>query len=314
MENDLTQQDTASQIPGDAQPHDRLESNVAQPGTVDGIAVDGSDSPAAVEKAGGENDAETGHAFAFPVVGIGGSAGSLEPFIEVFQTLPPNTGMAFIVVLHLLPDQESHLPDILGRHTAMPVVRIEEGMLPRADHVYVIPPNVYVYLHPSGFHLEPRIKLQRFLPVNELFQSLASTQKNFSVGVVLSGMDGDGALGLLTIKGEGGFSFVQSPDSARHASMPNSSIEKDHIDMILPPAQLAVQLASLSMRFGSTRWQSIEEDLPVADEAVKFARVLKLLQGVSGIDFRLYKPPTIRRRVARRMMMSKVRHLCRFTA
>lgn len=257
----------------------------------------------------GESETDGEHRLPFPVVGIGGSAGSLEPFIQVFQRLPPNTGMAFVVVLHLLPNQESRLPEILQRHTTMPVVSIEEGTEIQANNVYVIPPNALVFLNGTSFHLEPRQASGPFLPVNELFQSIAKAQKNFSLGVVLSGMDGDGAVGLRAIKGEGGFAIVQAPESARHAAMPTSSIENDHVDLVLQPSDIAVQLASLGQRFGDPNWLRVEEGDASLDDSREFARILKLLKQVSGVDFRLYKPSTIRRRVARRMVMHKVESL-----
>ena len=88
--------------------------------------------------------------------------------------------------------------------------------------------------------------------------------------------------------------------------MPTSSIENDHVDMILPPEEIAIQLAILGKRFGDTQWLKIENGKQTLQEARDFARILKLLKGVSGVDFRLYKPSSIRRRVARRMVIHKM--------
>ena len=252
-------------------------------------------------------------ALPFPVVGIGGSAGSLEPVMEVFQKLPINTGMAFIVVMHLLPTQESRLAEIVARQTDMPVHQIKDGVVPEPNHVYVIPPNVSVQMDGDRLRLLPRPHAGLFLPVNILFQSLATAQKNFAIGVVLSGMDGDGALGMRAIKGEGGFSLVQTPSSSRQPSMPNTSIANDHIDMVLEPAEIAAQLAVLGSRFSDVNWLRLEE-VPTPNDERDFARVLKLLKGVSGVDFRLYKPTTIRRRVVRRMVVHKFDSLADYTA
>lgn len=271
-----------------------LDEEVVHPADEDSVVV-----------SDGEPESTGKHELPFPVVAIGGSAGSLEALIEFFRSLPTNTGMAFVVVLHLLPNQESHLSDIIGRYTRMAVLPIQEGMQPQRNHVYVIPPNAYLFLNGPKFHLEPRLSSGLFLPVNEFFQSVAKTQKNFSLGVVLSGMDGDGAVGLRAIKGEGGFAIVQAPASARHAAMPNSSIENDHVDLILSPGEIATQLGSLAKQFRDLRWLQVEEGPSTVNEAREFARILKLLKGVSGVDFRLYKPTTIQRRIARRMVMHK---------
>ena len=256
----------------------------------------------------------SGHALPFPIVGIGGSAGSIEPFMEVFQKLPARTGMAFVVVLHLLPSQESRLPEIIARQTSMPVHQIKDGLLPQVDHVYVIPPNFSVLLQGGRLRLQPRSPSGLFLPINTLFQSLAAEQRNFAIGVVLSGMDGDGALGMRAIKGEGGFSLVQNPSSARQPGMPTNSIANGHVDMILEPGEIAVQLAALGRRFSDASWLRLEEGTPTFDDEREFTRVLKLLKTVSGIDFRLYKPATIRRRVARRIVVHKLDSLADYTA
>ncbi|HLI75784.1 MAG TPA: CheR family methyltransferase [Acidobacteriaceae bacterium] len=246
------------------------------------------------------------HAFPFPIVGIGGSAGALEAFVELLRHLPADTGMAFVVVTHLAPFQESHLAQILGRQTPMETLTVHEGMVPQPDHVYVIPPNALLRLEDGAFHLFERRKQDgHFLPVDEFFLSLAEVQRNFSIGVVLSGMDGDGAVGMRAIKGEGGFALVQTPESAKHGDMPRASIANEHVDMVLPPDLLARHLEGFGRRFTDPLWRRVEEGGVSADEERIFQRILRLLKGVSGVDFRLYKPSTIRRRVARRMLVHK---------
>ncbi len=258
--------------------------------------------------------ADGGHALPFPVVAIGGSAGALEAFIQLFQNLSPETGMAFVVLLHLAPNHESHLTPIIARHTRMQTVTIEDGMAPQPNCVYVLPPNAEATLRGGRFRLQPRNEDGPFLPIDALFLSLAAEQKNYGIGVVLSGMDGDGALGLRAIKGEGGFSMVQSLDTARHGAMPRASIATEHVDMVLAPELIARQLMSLSARFGDPGWRRFEEgETSPSDERV-FARILRLLNTVSGVDFRLYKPTTIRRRVARRMLLEKIESISEYSA
>src|SRR5580765_610729 len=75
------------------------------------------------------------------VVGVGASAGGLEAFSELLRNLPPNTGMAFVLVQHLDPHHESILADLLGNYTRMPVMQVHEDVPVKPDHVFVIPPN-----------------------------------------------------------------------------------------------------------------------------------------------------------------------------
>lgn len=242
----------------------------------------------------------------FPIVGIGGSAGGLEAYIELFEHLPENTGMAFVVISHLPPDQRSHLPEIIARHTKMPAVSIQNGMRPEPNNIYLIPSNVQVSLQEGAFLLETRSADGPFRPIDVFFRSLAVAQKNLAIGIVLSGMDADGSLGLKSIKAEGGIIIVQAPESARFPEMPRSSLSADHVDMVLSPDQIGFQLPQLAQKSRTVTFQRLERGQPAPDEDKHLARILRQLKGVSGVDFRLYKPSTIRRRIARRMLMHRM--------
>src|SRR5438105_759666 len=107
------------------------------------IKRDRAKAPAArrVAAAGKASDPSTASAPPFPVVGMGASAGGLEAFTEVLRTLPPDTGMAFVLVQHLDPKHESMLVDLLSKSTSMPVTPARDGEPVAPNHVYVIPPN-----------------------------------------------------------------------------------------------------------------------------------------------------------------------------
>jgi two-component system, chemotaxis family, CheB/CheR fusion protein len=240
----------------------------------------------------------------FPVVGIGASAGGVEAYSELLAALPPDTGMAFVLVPHLSADYESHLVDILARHARMPVSEIRPHLKPEINHVYIVPRNTRLLLSRGRFHLDARSANDR-LPIDHFFRSLGAHQKNRAIGVVLSGMDSDGALGLKAIKGEGGISIAQSPDSAKYGEMPRQGIAADHVDLILPPAQIATELARLARLFAHPDLIPSREDMLPPAEEPHFTRILTLLRAVSGIDFQNYKPPTLRRRIARRMLLKR---------
>jgi two-component system, chemotaxis family, CheB/CheR fusion protein len=149
------------------------------------------------------------------VVGIGASAGGVEAYIELFSNLPPDTGMAFAVIPHLSANQRSYLPEILARHTSMNTVTIETGMRPKPNRVHLLPPNARVRMEGARFVLEHRQTDGMPHTIDYFFQSLAADQRNRAVGVVLSGMDSDGVIGLKAIKGEAGISIVQAPVGKR---------------------------------------------------------------------------------------------------
>ena len=260
------------------------------------------------------NEAEQIETFALPylVVGLGASAGGVEAYIALLGSLPPDTGMAFVMVPHLAPDHKSHMVEILQKHTSMPVSHIEHGAVPLPDHVYIVPPNYYVSLSRGMLRLEMKTEKVRILAIDYFFRSLAADQRNKSIGVVLSGMDSDGAAGLTAIKGEGGIAIVQEPDSARHPDMPRSSIAADHVDKVMRPAGIAEELARLARLFKSPQLEPLENGEISPDDKETLQRIFKLLRGVSGLDFSLYKPGTVHRRVARRLLVNKTESLSEY--
>lgn len=260
-----------------------------------------------VESATEQNQAPS---LPYPVVGFGASAGGLQAFKQVLENLDPETGMAFILVTHLAPDQKSFLSEIVERYTQMPVHSVEAGRRPEPNHVYVLQPNQSLTLHDGYFRVEQRDSKDRFpKTIDKFFNSLAADQKNHAIGVVLSGADADGALGLKSIKGEGGIALVQSPDSAMHSDMPRSSIASDHVDLVIPPAEIALELGRLAQQFMRPEVRSLEEGAISPDDEQTFQKILQLLRGFSGLDLRQYKPETIRRRIGRRMLLLRMDQL-----
>ena len=249
-------------------------------------------------------------ALPFPVVAFGASAGGLQAFREILENLDPNTGMSFVLVTHLAPDQKSFLSEIVERYTQMPVSHIEDGTRPEPNHLYVLLPNQFATLRNGAFRVGPLPQGERFpKAIDQFFYSLAADQKNHAIGVVLSGADGDGALGLKTIKGEGGIALVQSPDSALQSEMPLSSIAADHVDMVVPPAELAIELGRLGQQFSRPEVRSLDEGVISPDDEQSYQKILQLLRSLSGLDLRQFKPETVRRRISRRMLLLHMDHL-----
>jgi two-component system, chemotaxis family, CheB/CheR fusion protein len=253
----------------------------------------------------------TDHPPALPylVVGLGASAGGLEAYVEIFRTLPTDTGMAFVVVSHLSPDQKSHLVEILARTTSMPVSVIEDGVTPEPNRVYVLAPKTLATISGGQLRIEPRPERRITLAIDHFFQALAADQKNHAIGVLLSGMDSDGTLGLRQIKDEGGIAIVQTPATARYPEMPRSSLLADHIDLVLAPLEIAGELARLARQFSCPSIRAVELDALPEDDKHQFARIVHLLTGVSGIDYGHYKPATIQRRIGRRMLVTHMERL-----
>lgn len=180
------------------------------------------------------------------VVGLGASAGGLDAFLRVLHRLPPDAGLAYVLVQHLSPEHESHLPELLGRAAAIPVVHAEDGMRVEADHAYVIPPNTTLTLTDGHLRLVARKRGRGpHLSVDAFLCSLARVHGSGAVGVILSGSGSDGARGVEAIKEAGGITMAQDSASARHPNMPEAAVATGSIDFILTPEEIAEQLGRL---------------------------------------------------------------------
>jgi two-component system, chemotaxis family, CheB/CheR fusion protein len=252
------------------------------------------------------------HSARFPVVGIGASAGGLEACLALLAALPPQTGMAFIVVQHLEPTHESHLREIFARGTAMPVAQATEGLQVEPDRLYVIPPNVMLTMRDRALHLSPRAENSNpHYPIDQFFCSLAEDQGSHAIGVILSGSSSDGALGLRAIKCAAGTTFSQDEESAKYGSMPHSAIATGAVDFVLPPSEIALEIARIgshpylaSLAIAADQNGDAADILGFEQNREDFRKILSTLRRVTGVDFVQYKESTIRRRIARRMLVN----------
>jgi two-component system CheB/CheR fusion protein len=246
----------------------------------------------------------------FPVVGIGASAGGLEAFTQLLNHLPRDTGMAFVLIQHLAPHQESLLTEILSRATQMPVNQVQDSMVVEPNRVYVIPPNKKMTISQGVLNLAPREEIRRpFMTVDIFFVSLAEERGNKAIAVVLSGADSDGSQGLEAIKAAGGITFAQCEETAKVNSMPNTAVATGQVDFILPPQAIAEEIAKISSHPYITR-QSLEnsiEENPEGNDAV--STIFSLLRGATGVDFTNYKQTTLKRRILRRMALYKLEQM-----
>jgi two-component system, chemotaxis family, CheB/CheR fusion protein len=249
-----------------------------------------------------------------PMVGLGGSAGSIQALSAFFKAMPPDSGMAFVVVLHLSPTHSSTMADLLGRSTAMTVLQAEDGQKVEPNHVYVIPPGKYLAAVDGHLQLsELESDRGKRVAVDLFFRSLADTHGSRAAAVVLSGADGDGALGIKRVKERGGLTIAQDPDEAEYPSMPRTSIETGMVDWVLEVAEMPKRL--LEYRQNEERIKLPPEQGPplvrpkqvTVDEGEAALRdVLAFLRTRTGRDFSYYKRATILRRIARRMQVNSI--------
>jgi two-component system CheB/CheR fusion protein len=241
---------------------------------------------------------------AFPVVGIGASAGGVEALSRFFAATSATSGMAFVVIQHLAPDRESLMAEILARHAHIPVHQIEDGMSIEPNHAYVIRPGRTVTLESGKLRLgEPLEKRGHRHPVDDFFRSLAREQKERSIAVVLSGTGTNGTAGAQGIKAVGGLCIAQDPEKCEFPGMPRSLIHAGYADQVLD----AQEIPALLLRFVQHPYLELDPKghARAAQELERhrqeLTELLTLVRSRTGHDFTAYKTPTVLRRIQRRM-------------
>src|SRR4051812_3714160 len=261
------------------------------------------------------------------VVGLGASAGGIAPLQQFFTDMKPDTGLAFVVVMHLSPEFESQLASVIQQKTAMPVTQVTEAVRVRPNHVYVIPPNHQLAFEDSTLHLvPPQQPLGRRVTIDLFFRTLAQAYGQRSVCVILSGTDSDGVIGLKHIRAQGGLTIVQDPNEAQHDSMPMTAISTGMVDWVLPVEKMAPKLSEFARNENRMK---LPPEIPDADEAdakvedapggptvsdethdaedeSAMTEVLADVRAQTGHDFSHYKRATVLRRIARRMQVNSM--------
>lgn len=237
----------------------------------------------------------------FFTVAIGASAGGVEALLKLFGCMPADTGCAFVVVLHMAPERESLLAQLIARVTSMPVVAATQDLALVPNQVHIIVPGQFMTLRDGCLQLEPMgARPPHPVTVDRFMMSLAAEQRERAVGVVLTGADGDGALGIKAIKAEGGLTLAQTPATAAHPGMPESAVATGLVDRALaieeiPPVLLAyVQAAGLQLPAE-----------PAAAPAQYLPAMLAVVRSHTGLDFCGYKEPMLLRRIHRRMGLTR---------
>jgi two-component system CheB/CheR fusion protein len=280
---------------------------------------------AAQDRAAQPVDLEPPPRLPFPVVGVGASAGGLEAFTELFKAMPPDSGMAFVLIQHLPPDRESLVAEILQRHTAMPVEQVTDEMSVQPNHVYVIRPGHTLTLKDGRLHLGERLEKPRHgRPVDDFFRSLAEEQRERAICVILSGMGSNGAAGAQAIKAVGGLCIAQDPDSAQFPSMPRHLIDAGYADFILPPVEIAEALIAYARHpyardqrgIGDDEGEGAGESATPQEikhrEQQQIREILAIVRTRTRFDFTGYKKPTVLRRIQRRMGLNRFNELGKY--
>jgi two-component system, chemotaxis family, CheB/CheR fusion protein len=244
----------------------------------------------------------------FLVVGIGASAGGIQALKDFFLRVPADSNIAYVVILHMSPDYESRLAEILQTASSVPVTQVQERVEVAPNHVYVIPPNRNLTMSDGHLDLNTRIGAEeRRSPVDLFFRTLAETNEERAVSVVLSGTGANGSLGIKRIKECGGIAFAQDPNEAEYADMPQNAISTGMVDYVLPVGDIAARIFSYNKHRTIVKLPETEQVPRTAEQAL--LDIFAQLRVRTGHDFSNYKRATILRRIERRLGLRELTEL-----
>ena len=245
----------------------------------------------------------------FFVVGLGGSAGSIRSFRDFLQNVPSDSGMAYVVILHLSPDYESRLAEVLQSSASIPVTQVRETVKVEPDHVYVIPPNKSLSLLDGSLTLSDVTGFEeRRAPVDIFFRTLGNSHESQAVCVVLSGTGADGSMGLRRVKENNGLVLVQEISEAEFTEMPRNAIGTGLADFVLPVAEMPRRIMAYRDQLRDSPLSSRIEERADQDEHA-LIDVFTQLRVRTGHDFTNYKRATVLRRIERRLAVRELGRL-----
>jgi two-component system CheB/CheR fusion protein len=250
----------------------------------------------------------------FLIVGIGASAGGIHALKEFFQHVPPESGMAYVVILHLSPDHDSKLAEVLQQSASMPVTQVVDNVRVEPNHVYVISPNKSLSMNDGHLSLAEMKRIEdRRAPVDIFFRTLAESHHSRAVCIILSGSGANGSMGMKRVKENGGICIVQDPKEAEYSDMPLNSIATGLVDYVLPVAQIPGKIVGYKKHLGTVIIPTEPQERLEQDEKA-LREIFTLLRVRTGHDFSNYKRSTILRRIERRISVRELSGLPAYAA
>lgn len=237
----------------------------------------------------------------FLIAGIGASAGGIQAFQQFFQHIPAKTGIAYVVILHLSPDHDSKLAEVLRPVSKMPIMQVTERVKVEPDHIYVVPPNQHLTMDDGHILVSPNLQVEeRRAPVDIFFRTLADEHGPRAIAVILSGSGANGSMGLKRVKERGGAAFVQNPREAEFNEMPRNSIATGLVDEVLNVAEIPAKIIAYKNSLGTVQISEEAEKRP-QDQQQALREIFTEIRVRTGHDFSNYKRPTLLRRIERRI-------------
>ena len=239
----------------------------------------------------------------FPIVGIGAAAGSFDAIVKIVSSIPEDSSMAYIV--QQISDDYHNLAEVLSQYTDLPVHEIVSEINLAPNQIYVMPENNNLIVQDGALKLYLRNRSDKInKTIDIFFESLAEVHKSFVIGILLSGFAFDGTSGFKRIKELGGATIVQDPETTIFKGIPQNAIDAGVADYIATPEDIIGKVMQIAKSY-ETNDAYNDKDLTVKDDEELLFKILNLIFLRTGNDFRHYRQPTIRRRIAHRMVICK---------
>ena len=233
------------------------------------------------------------------LVVVGSSAGGIDALSVLVSTLPKHFPAPIIIAQHLDPRRPSHLAEILARRTELPVATVEDRAVLAPGSIYVVPANSQVGVTDHGVRLSHPSDARPMPSVDHVLTTAAAAFGEQLIAVILTGAGSDGAEGARQVKASGGTVIIQDPATAQYPSMP-ASLAPTSVDIVARIDAIGPLLHELVSG-------AYSPSLP--DEERLLATFLDDLKARTGVDFALYRRPTILRRLQRRMAATRTERL-----
>jgi PAS domain S-box-containing protein len=250
----------------------------------------------------------------FLIVGLGASAGGIQALREFFERVADDSQIAYVVILHLSPDHDSQLAQILQGVTRLPVIQVTERIKIVPNHIYVVPPNQHLRLEEDAIVPSLNVRVEeRRAPVDIFFRTLADSHGSRAVCVVLSGTGANGSMGLKRVKERGGVVYVQNPREAEFNEMPRNAIATELVDEVLPVAEIPGRIVAYRNSLGTVEiLVATESRAEQQQQALR--EIFTHLRVRTGHDFSNYKQATLLRRIERRINVRSLPDLPSYAA
>lgn len=235
----------------------------------------------------------------FPVIGIGASAGGLEPLEMFFDNVNQDSGVAFVIVQHLSPNHKSLMDELLSRHTDLPIKIIEDNLQIEKETIYLNPPKHFVEIYKGKFVLTSKKDRELSFPISVFFKSLAREMEGDSCAIILSGTGSDGSEGIKYVKECGGLVLIQDPEESKFDGMPNNAISTGVADKVCKVDSLHSEIDSFFKHIKVLNQKKPSND---SDELI-INKILDVIHKTNNVDFNGYKKSTVIRRLSRRMSL-----------